>query len=265
MRCGVWVVIASVCLTASARADLAPATKLMPTRKLEHSTPTSKAQTIDNLKQIQRKQLQTLESVDQSIRKLLAESQSVNLRDGDAVAAEKHMLTIPQRLANLQTQREELLLRRDFMDQIIFQVDSKWTTQPLAVFLEQTLLDMAAAELTTGGASKTEFWRFYTYLSIAVREIPEPREDLIEFLAGYLEFSGIKTPKSPLAYLDTRNYTAGSISQAAKPGRRDEAGSDVERRLRAIGQLTKDRPHGTSSATTQPAPHAPPPKSRSDR
>ncbi len=237
--------------TLPARAELAPLPQPASPRAPAKAAAPSKAQTLESLKQIQRKQIQTLENVDQSIRRTLSDSQSVNLRGGDPLNDEKQMQAIPQRLSSLQARREELLLRRDFLDQIIFQVDSKWTTQPLAVFLEQTLLDMAAAELTSNPPAKTDFWRFYTYLSIAIREISEPREDLIAFLSGYLEFSGVQKPKSPLAYLETRNYTAGSMSQAARPGRRDEVGSGVERRLRALG--LKD---GTTDATGASSPGA---------
>lgn len=238
-------------MTSSVQANVAPTTRLNPATLQSRVAPaSSKAQVLGGLKQIQRHQLQTLEKVDQSIRKILSETQAISLRAGDQIATEKHLQSIPQRLSALQAQREELLLRRDFMDQIVFHVDTKWSTQPLATFLEQQLLDMATNELTSASSTKTEFWRFYIYLSVAIREVFEPREDLVEFLAGYIEFSGINKPKSPVAYLDSRNYTAGPMSQAARPGRKDEVGNIIERKMRALG-VTED-PKSTSSATTSP-------------
>jgi hypothetical protein len=194
----------------------------------------TKAQLLEGLKGLQRKHLQDIETLNQSIRRIMQEAQTVSLKGNEDVATGKLLQSIPARLSHLQTQREEFLLRRDFMDQLIFQIDSKYGTQGAALFLERTLLDMAITELTASSPSKNELWRFYTYLSIAIREIPEPREDLLAFMAGYMDFSSLRSPKSPLVYLSSRHYTNGAISQSARPVRREDVGSLVENRLKEL-------------------------------
>jgi hypothetical protein len=226
---------------------------LQPSKPLsERAEIRNKSKVLDDLKSFQNKQLQTLADIEQSIRKILQETQSVSLKSGDPVALEKQLRLVPVRLRALKEKREELQLRRDFIDQLIFQVDTKWTAQNLQTFLEQQLTEMALTDLApasgNASASQTELWRFYLYLSIAIREIPEPREDLLAFVTGYMDFSTIRSPKSPLAFLESRNYTNGQMSQAANPAKREDVGSLVDRRLQELGLLK------TPSATSRPRP-----------
>ncbi|MCM2280942.1 MAG: hypothetical protein NDI61_03750, partial [Bdellovibrionaceae bacterium] len=128
----------------------------------------SRSDALARLKELEKKYSQDIESTNQSMRRILSESQSVSLHQSDSVRTEKHLLSLPQRLADLQRQRQDLLLKREFLDQLIFHIDSKWTTQPLSLLLEQTLLDMAGSELTSSQPQtqdKPDFWRFYIYLS----------------------------------------------------------------------------------------------------
>lgn len=204
----------------------------------------TKPQVLENLKTLEKRHLQQLATVDQSIRNTLQETQTIQIRGADKFNSERVLKSIPDRLALLRDQRQELLRRREFISQLISQVDSKWTTQPLGTFFEQVLIEMALTDLTTAAESKdtnAELWRFYVYLSVAVREVPEPRDDLVAFIGDYLDFSSIKEPKSPVTYIDTRNYTNGAVSQAAHPVRREEAGLLVEKRLQELGLAEKSK------------------------
>lgn len=251
--CGLFANLAQARAERSSRVTSAGPNQMAPLGLL--SAPPSKSNILNRLKELRNKQIQLIENINQSMTRILRESQDISLQNNDPIRTEKHIQSLPIRLSTLQKQRAELLLQRAFIDQLIFHVDSKWTTQPLAVFLEQTLLDMATQDLTTTteNTGKTDLWRFYTYLSIALREIPDPREDLLEFLISYMEFSGLESPKSPLAFLDSRHYTGGSLSQSARPVRRDEVGRLVERQLKRANAILPS-PRSSTESTPPEAP-----------
>ncbi|MCM2282497.1 MAG: hypothetical protein NDI61_11705, partial [Bdellovibrionaceae bacterium] len=84
----------------------------------------------------------------------------------------------------------------------------------------------------------------------AIREIPEPQEDIIAFIASYMNFSAINAPRSPLAFLESRSYIGGAMTQLAHPSRRDEVGAIVERKLKSLGWKDENSGDGTRSGMT---------------
>jgi hypothetical protein len=172
-----------------------------------------------SLRALQTKQIQTLASLD-------------------------HLPDFKLKNATLVADRKEARLRRQFYDQVIFSVDTKWTSLPLREFLEKEFISRAqndiAADDRDDQIAADPLWKFYTYLSVAIRDLPEPREDLIAFIQGYVAFSSISSPKAPAAYVAQRAYSNGIVSQGARQRNEDELGDGVERLVRARG-LDKDR------------------------
>jgi hypothetical protein len=206
----------------------------------------TKPEVITKLKTLQEKQTQALDANDKSMKKLLQESQGIRIDGNDQILSERQLQSLNKRLTALVAEKDELQMRYDFIGQLIFQVDSKWSSQPLATFLEQQLLDMAVTDLNSASApGKPALWRFYTYLSIAIREIPEKREDLVAFLDGYLEYSSIQQPKSPAQYLNTRQYTNGAVNQTARPVNRDTLEATVDKKLKALETIGVVNPTAT--------------------
>ncbi len=218
----------------------------------------SKLQVLENLKVLQTKQVQQLDATNQSIQRVLQETRTVSFQKGnDSVASQKILNSLPDRLIEIQSRRDELKLRGDFVTQLIAQIESKWNAQSLGQFLEQILFEMALNELTnpsnqeaSNDPVRSRIWLFYTYLSVAIREIPDPREDLLAFLSGYMEFSSIQSPKSPLEFLDSRNYTNGAISQTARPIQREQLGTLVDKRLQALSTTEKELVEKTTAEKT---------------
>ncbi len=210
---------------------------------LEERSPTSlspiavKAQVIAKLKDLQKSQNETLQGLEQNLKKQLQESQNISLKVADSSVIDRQFVQLTTAIENMQRKRSEFLLRRDFIDQLIFRLDSKWTSQPLQKFLEQEFLEMAINELET--PSDAKMWKFLTYMSIAVREIPEAHENLIGFIDGYLAFSSIQNPKSPNDYLQKRNYTNGSMSVTARPANAEQAGDYVAAKMDELHRLHK--------------------------
>lgn len=190
-----------------------------------------KPEIIASLRALLEKQSNALKANDLNVRKLIEETQTVRL-GADQVQGERQLQSLYKRLNSVMAEKEEFQLRYDFLTQLIFQIDSKWGSEPLQEFLEHQLLEMAITDASNTNPIKA--WRFYSYLSIAVREIPERREDLVAFIGGYLEFSGIREPKSPALFMNTRNYTNGATSQTARPVSREQLGEIVEQKMKEI-------------------------------
>lgn len=191
-----------------------------------------KPQVIAKLKDIQKSQVETLVHLDHAIKKRMQDTMNLNLKGTDNNALERNFRQFIESVEVLQKRRAELIARREFIDQLIFRLDSKWTTQPLKTFLEQELLEMAISDLDEKSENKT--WKFLSFLSVGIREIPEPREDIIAFIDGYMNFSTLLEPKSPNAYLQERSYTNGSVSFTAKQSTMEEAGDYLDKKLKEL-------------------------------
>lgn len=213
----------------------------------------NKRQVITKLKAIQSKQIQMINEIDDKLKGKLKDTQSLKVTD-DTVASELRMTRLEESMELFDLKRREALERSQFIDRLVFAVDTKWTKDSLKIFLEKTLLDIASAEMNqTDSKSSNSIWKFATYMSIAIRELSEPREDLISFVDNYMEFSTVLTPKAPTAFSQARSYTNGVSSQAAKVLNKENLGDGVEKKIKAVG---KDEPvaviQGTTTAPVEP-------------
>jgi hypothetical protein len=135
-------------------------------------------------------------------------------------------------------QRRERLLRQEFLDRLVFQIDSKFQGGEIREFLHQTFLEMSLTEASSG-ASDTSLWRFLTYLSLAIKTLPERGENLISFVEGYMEFSTISKPVRPDQFVSLRHYTNGTSSHPAEQAvDKTEVGDAVESRLEQYERQT---------------------------
>jgi hypothetical protein len=232
-RALVAVVLASLLMTMFAEATFAAAT---PSNSISSSAPT-KQQVISRLKDLQERQGLALDALEDAVKKRLKESTSVTLKSQDLAQTKKRISSLSETIADIDQHRGELLARRQFVDQLIFLIDSKWNGQNLQSFLEHQVLDMATNDLGAGEVDG-KIWKFLTYLSIAVREVPEPREDVMSIVESYMNFASVLNPRSPADFMASRHYTNGSISVTARPASRDTLGDDVESRLRGSTSST---------------------------
>ena len=202
-------------------ADRSPATKTL-----------TKADVISALKNLQTRQQQEINSLEEQLRKRLKDTTAISLKEDSATSEQKTARVIGM-LATLDDRREEMIARRVFIDQLILAFDSKWNGRELQTFLEHQLLDMAATDLTNPqGASQT--WKFIVYLSIAIREIPEPHESPLGIIESFMSFASILNPKTPTEYLTSRNYTNSASSYTARPAERGQLGEYLETRMKEL-------------------------------
>lgn len=209
---------------------------------------------ISKLKSIQSKQVELIGSIDEKLKSKLKDTQSLRVTD-DTIGSELRMTRLQDSMELFDQKRREAVERSQFVDRLVFAVDTKWTKDSIKTFLEQTLLDIASAEMNqTDSRSATSIWKFATYLSVAIREISEPREDLISFIDNYMEFSGVLAPKPPTAFAQARSYTNGVTSESARVANRENLGDGIEKKVKT---LSKDEPasviQGTTTAPVEPS------------
>lgn len=208
-------------------------TQLLATSRSPASVPT-KAELVEALRQTQARQLQVLTNIDSQTKSLLQESTELSLKGRDLAVAKMKLKKLADSLDALRNKREEFTLRREFIDQLILVVDTKWNGQPIQEFLSGQLLEMAITDLSsrdTGPRSAT----FLIYLSVALRELPERRESTIAFIENYLNFATVLEPKSPVDFISSRSYSDGSVSVSAHEIDRKDLGDFVDKRLRELG------------------------------
>jgi hypothetical protein len=194
---------------------------------------------------------QKVATVDEKIKKRLADSTEVSLAGRSHENPQRKMDVLSAQIDDLTKERQEVLAEREVVDRMIFAVDSKWSDQPLTTFFETQFLDMAANDLNEENPSK--IWKVLTFMSVAAREIPENREDVVSVLEGYLNFSSALNPKSPSVYASNRNYSNGSESVAAKSVPRDSVGDGLVIRLQTSGKPAKIQPATTAKTPTEAA------------
>lgn len=181
------------------------------------------------IKDMQSRQQKIIETLDQNLARTLQETEKIRINDKDIKTQIGQLDRTIDTIETLKQKKQEHILRRQFLDRLTFIIDSKWTGQPLSTFLQQQLLEMANTELTAADNSDNQTWKFASYLSIAIRELPEPSENLILFIEGYLNFSSLKDPKAPYLYLQERNYINPTTSQSAKTKSTEVAGDMAAR------------------------------------
>ena len=188
-----------------------------------------KPELLGRLKGLQDRQVGELKGLDEAVRKRFKDSTLLSLKSSELNSSAKKIETLAGQLSDIEERRAELIARREFVDQLIFQIDAKWVGQPLQQFLEHTFLEMALTDLNDpheGG----RLWKFITYMSIAVREVPEKREDVLNVVESYMNWSTILDPKSPAEYLAGRDYTNYAQSESAKGTARDKVADGLEKK-----------------------------------
>jgi hypothetical protein len=195
-----------------------------------------KPELLARLKLIQNRLTLEINALEEAAKKRLQDSAVLSLKE-DLAVADKKILKITEQLTNIDQKRSELLARREFIDQLVLAIDAKWNgSQPLQAFLEFQLLDMAQSDLTNPRGSGP-LWKFITYLSMTVREVPEPREDVIGVMESYMNFASVLKPKTPAEFLTSRSYSNGSSSVAARPVDRSTLGDHLEKRMKELNRV----------------------------
>jgi hypothetical protein len=182
-----------------------------------------KSDTLDYLKELRNQNVKRLREIDQTLSNRIEETQ------GPTFEAE---------VSTLQSAKKEHMLRQEFLDRLIFQVDTKFRDGDLRAFMERSLVEMAKVDVSS--QTQSGLWKFLKYAADAVRRLPEQKENIVAFLEGYMNRS-VADPIRPEDYLSTRNYTNGAKSESGKPLNREDVGAVAERRIQDMAAPQIDR------------------------
>ncbi len=194
----------------------------LPATVCANSNQMPKSDSLKYLQDLRSQNVRRLQEIDQSLTRKIEE------------AAPAHIETD---VNSLKQAKKEHVLRQEFLDRLIFQVDTKFRGGDMKVFLERTLVDMAKVDAV--GAGESGLWKFLRYASDAVRRIPEQRENILSFLEGYMNRS-VVNPVKPEDYISSRNYSNGAKSESGSPMAREEVGAVADRRIKELEQQAAD-------------------------
>lgn len=172
-----------------------------------------------------------IEAIDKSIREGLMNLRDLKINQNEVDP--RKFGSMEKGLESLSLQRREHLLRQDFLDRLSFQVDRHFQGGDLRKFLEVKILKMAQGELSSSQPD-TNMWKFLSYLSLALKELPERHEAPFAFIEGYMRFSTLLNPTRPTDYMSKRNYTNGMDFEEAEPMSADRVGEVVEEKIKEI-------------------------------
>jgi hypothetical protein len=136
-------------------------------------------------------------------------------------------------LSKLLIYKDELKLRQNFYDQLIFKFNIKYNGQGIKLFLVQHLKIMAKTELNNQERN-INYWQFLNYLAKALNTLPEKNEDLLKFLTGYIQVSTISNPISPKEFLKRRHYSNSIEVVSVESVSKEDVGELLERRINKI-------------------------------
>ena len=176
-----------------------------------------KAETLRSLQSLRNENVKRLRDIDQALSKKIDEAKPGNL--------EKDVMT-------LRTARREHMLRQEFLDRLILQVDANFRGGDLRQFLQVALTEMAKTDAMSP-SQEAGLWKFLKYASEAISSLPERKENILAFLEGYMNRS-VTDPIKPQDYLNSRNYTNGSTSEQGNPMGREEVGALADQRLQEL-------------------------------
>jgi hypothetical protein len=187
-----------------------------PVRAMESSAAVEiKSDSLRYLQDVRIENVKRLQEIDQTLSKKIEDAGSPDL--------EKEVST-------LKADQREHLMRQEFLDRLIFQIDTKFGGGDLRAFLERALTEMAKVDAVSSTAD-SGLWKFMRYAADAVRRLPEQKENILPFLEGYMSRS-VSHPIRPEDYLSSRNYTNGAESESGSPLSREDVGAIADRRIR---------------------------------
>lgn len=181
------------------------------------------AETANEVKSDSLKYLQDLRS--QNVRRLQEIDQTLSRKIEETAPAQ-----IDAEVNTLKTAKKEHVMRQEFLDRLIFQIDTKFIGGDLKQFLQRTLVDMAKVDASNNTAVDGGIWKFMKYASDALSRLPEQKENILSFLEGYMNRS-VSNPVKPEEYISSRNYTNGAMSEAGRPLGREEVGAYADQRM----------------------------------
>lgn len=175
---------------------------------------------VTQLKEIQNTNRALIDKADKSMQEQLKKSRGIKAQQLTRAEGDNTFDSIEESIAQIQEQKREYLLRHDFLNALVNKFASSFGGGDARDFIEKQALEMAATEIGIGSYEQPageEYWRFLTYLSVAIRELPEQIENPFKFTEAFMNFSTIAHPKKPGEFRAQRNYFNSRGAESGKP------------------------------------------------
>ncbi len=140
---------------------------------------------------------------------------------------------IEGRVKYLTRERKELLLRQRLYYSLNTKLHQNYKGQIFRDFLSLTIDNIIELEALSS-QPEIVYIKFLSYLKEALQTIPEPGENLIAFIEGYVTRSHILNPMPPQKYLILREYTNGAESTTAYDHKKAKLGDNIDAELKSI-------------------------------
>ena len=203
----------------------------------------NRADVLKELRSVQETYKLNMDNLNKTIQQQLISTRTIKINQGNERIGKQNLLFIYTQLDDLRKSLNEYKQRQYVIDRIIFQIDTKFTNgSNLKIFLEQQLLDMSYTELFNNSNNEdNHVWQFMIDLSIAIREIHNPHENVIDFVKDFLSYSTVSNPKSPFNFLHEGNYANGGEVTTGNPIPADQVGEAWEDQVKKIINRSENR------------------------
>jgi hypothetical protein len=135
-------------------------------------------------------------------------------------------------IEKLRSDRQELLLRQDFLDRLILKTDSKYDGAHPREFLDGALKSMAQVEINS--SSPTTMWPFLDNLRRLILRLPGQQDRTFHLVEGYMKATSIAHPMLPDEFMKKIAYSNGSQTEGAHPMDRTEVGEFADKRIKQL-------------------------------
>lgn len=134
----------------------------------------------------------------------------------------------------LRAEMKDLRFKQDFLDRLIFQVDTQWKEQvPFKKFFSHTVQQLAKQDATD--TDKDGNWTYISQLGVVLKETAADRaENPITLLEDYLRDSTLHKTIKPKDFLSKRHYSNGKVSTQSSAPSRDTVGDVVDQKIRSL-------------------------------
>lgn len=137
-------------------------------------------------------------------------------------------------IKQMRAEMKDIKFKQNFLDRLIFQVDTRWKEQgEFKKFLTTTIQDLAKQEATN--TDKDGDWAYISQLGLVLKETAADRgENPMSLVQDYLKQSTLQKPLKPKDFLSKRHYSNGKLSTQSETPEKDTVGDLVDKKLQSL-------------------------------
>ncbi len=188
-------------------------------------SPYAKSEIITTLTKLRDDTHNKIADIEQKIQKSV--DQTMNTEDVVAPPSEKEV-------RQFRAEMKDLRFKQDFLDRLIFQVDTQWKEQvEFKRFFSHTVQELAKQDATN--TDKDGNWTYISQLGLVLKETSADRgENPMTLLEDYLRDSTLQKTIKPKDFLSKRHYSNGKISTQSNTPSKETVGDLVDKKIKSL-------------------------------